>query len=103
MLTIFMIAGLAAGVALGQAFRALVLLPTTLVLAVLVVVVSLRQGYAPLLVLFETAATVTVLQVGYLLGMFLHDVSIRSRPRVRASGRHGAHGHARRGWVAGRR
>jgi hypothetical protein len=103
MLAIFVIAGLAAGVALGQAFRAFVLLPTTLVLAVLVVVVSLRQGYDPPRVLLETAATVTVLQVGYLLGMFLHDVSARSRSRVRAFGRHGAHGHARPGWVAGRR
>jgi len=103
MLTIFMIAGLAAGVALGHAFRALVLLPTSLVLAVLVVVVSLRQGYEPLLVLLETAATVTILQVGYLLGIFLHDVSARSRSRLRAPRRHGAHGHARRGWVAGRR
>jgi len=103
MLAVILSAGFLAGVALGQAFRAFVLVPTSLVAAILVAVVSLCQGFEPPRVLLETAATVTILQIGYLLGLLLHNAVVWLRPLVRSSERHGAHGHARHGWVAGRR
>lgn len=101
MLVGLLIAGLATGVALGRVYRALVLVPTSLFVAVLTMVVLLHQGFELQRVAIEVGATVTFLQVGYLLGWLLYNTRLRLRPVASSSERRGVRGHAGRRWVAG--
>jgi cytochrome bd-type quinol oxidase subunit 2 len=100
MLATFLILACATGATLAQGFRVYVLVPTSLVVAVLMVMVSLHQGYEPLRAFLATGATLAFIQVGYLVGLLP-----RAMPTLGelSSQRHRARGQARQSWVARRR
>jgi cytochrome bd-type quinol oxidase subunit 2 len=101
MLATFLILACATGATLAQGFRVYVLFPTSLVVAVLMVMVSLQQGYEPLRAFLVTGATLTFIQVGYFVGLLP-----RAMPTLTgalSSERHRARGQARQSWVARRR
>lgn len=80
MCTAFLLVGLAAGALLGLVFRVFVLVPASLVTALLVVGVSMWQHHEFLLALFEALATVTLLQIGYFAaGLVSREVESLSR------------------------
>ncbi len=102
MLVGLLIAVLATGVALGLVFRGFVLIPMSLAVAVLASVVSLHQGGEPLRVLIVTSATVTSLQLGYVLGWLLHMLLVRFRSLESSSERCCPQGQAGRRWAVDR-
>lgn len=106
MLVGLLIAVLATGVALGLVFRGFVLIPMSLAVAVLASVVSLHQGGEPLRVLIVTSATVTSLQLGYVLGYvlgwLLHMLLVRFRSLESSSERCCPQGQAGRRWAVDR-
>ena len=65
---------LLAGLVLGQRFKVLVLVPATGLMVVLTVVGSLAGGYALRFLVFVAVAAAVSLQVGYLLGLGIHQV-----------------------------
>jgi hypothetical protein len=85
MLWVFLFVSLALGVTLGQIFRVFVLLPTSLVVAVLTVGAFQLNGHGLLYTLFETGAVLTALQLGYVLGLLPRLVRLRLRPPVTTS------------------
>jgi cytochrome bd-type quinol oxidase subunit 2 len=101
MLAIFLILVCAAGATLAQGFRAYVLLPTSWILAVLMVIVSLQQGYEPLRAFLMIIATLTLIQVGYFVGLLPR--AMPNLMRSLASLRRRTRGQARQSCVARRR
>jgi len=102
MIIIFSVVGLMVGAVLGQAYRAFVLVPTSLVLVVAVINASLLKGHDSLSTLLGVATILAALQLGYLLGL----VAYRSRlplPSPILSSARRVHGHARQLWATGRR
>lgn len=80
MFAVVLLASLAAGLALGQVFRVLVLLPTSGMLAGLVPAALTRQGVEPLPTAVVTIAALVCLQAGYLLGLAARALPHGSRP-----------------------
>lgn len=92
MLTTFLIVGFVTGSALGQIFRVFILVPTSVVAGVLVFAAATQQGDAPLHALFQAAATLAMLQGGYMISLVPWIMPVR-----------GAHGQAQHSGVARRR
>jgi hypothetical protein len=103
MFLIFSVGSLAVGVALAHVYRVYVLFPTSLVVAILVVGAFLLKDHGTLLALLETAAVVALLQVGYVLGLLEHHLTLCLRSLVKSSTQHRAQGPAHHSRVARRR
>ena len=70
---------LLAGLVLGQRFKVLVLVPATALMLALTVVAGLAGGYSIPLLVFAAVAAAVSLQIGYLLGLGIHQVLIGVR------------------------
>jgi uncharacterized membrane protein YedE/YeeE len=70
---ILLIGALAIGFALGLVFRALVLLPMSVILTIVSVLVAAQLDYTPWQVFFGETMSVVLLQAGYLLGLALQN------------------------------
>lgn len=103
MIIMFSVMGLMVGAALGQAYRAFVLLPTSLVLVVAAINASLLKGHDSLATLLGVATILAALQLGYLLGLVACRWRLPLPSPMLSSARRGVHGHARQPWATGRR
>ncbi len=88
MLLIFAFGTLTVGLALGLAFRAFVLLPTSAVVAILALGACLLQNHGMSTALLEAAAMVAVGQVGYVVGHALRQCALGVRFRVTSCAHH---------------
>jgi len=101
MIMLLAVVGLTVGVALGLAFRAFVLLPTSPIVVVVATSASLLKGHDMVATLLGAAAIVAALQLGYVLGLVSGPLRLRSPSPVRSSSRNRAQGYARQPWAAG--
>ncbi len=95
MFTTSLMLGLVIGATLAQFFRVYVLVPTSIVLAILVYFFSLHQGCEPPRALLWAGAAVAMVQAGYILGLIPRAIPFLSRPRERSAARRQMHGQAR--------